>query len=150
MELSGSDAERWDQMSNKIQELEQQIASYHELVKGISSTLTELITNLAETQQTANSLSSLAYKEVLRQESGTINADDDYIATVPAETNIAPQLSRSESMEQLTSLASKPVAQSQPKNESVPASASKRRKRETKAKTPTARQVGLSDDSGKE
>lgn len=79
MELSGNDANRWEQMSNKIQELEQEIVSYANLANDISVALKELSTNLKEAQGVASSLSNLAYKEVLRQESGTLNATDgDY------------------------------------------------------------------------
>lgn len=139
MELTGNDASRWEQMSNSIQALEQKIASYHELIRGMSSSLAELTTSLEETRQTADRLSNLAYKEVLRQESGTINADDNYDI---------PESSRSEPVIQLTPSVSELVAHPQPKNESK--TTPKKRKRTTKTKTTAVNQVGLLDDSNKE
>lgn len=138
MELTGNDASRWEQMSNSIQTLEQKIASYHELIKGISSSLAELTTSLEETRQTADGLSNLAYKEVLRQESGTINADDDYDISEP----------KPEPITQLTPSVSELVAHPQPKNESK--TTPKKRKRTTKTKLASVNQVGLLDDSDKE
>lgn len=139
MELTGNDAERWEQMSNKTQELEQKIASYCKLIKGVGSTLTKLTASLEETRQTADRLSNLAYKEVLRQESGTINADDDYGIL---------ESSQPEPITQLTQSVSESVARSQPKDK--PKTTSKKRKRTTKAKTAPANQVGLLDNSDEE
>ncbi len=142
MELTGNDASRWEQMSNSIQTLEQKIASYHELIKGISSSLAELTTSLEETRQTAYALSNLAYKEVLRQESGTINADDDYDTPI-----VAQESSQPEPITQLNPSASEVVARPQLKNESK--ATPKKPRRTTKSKA-AVNQVGLLDDSDKE
>lgn len=73
MELTGNTADRWEQVSNKIAEIASNIASKQELIKSISSTLDELTTDLDTERDALEKLGNLAYKEVLREESGTLN-----------------------------------------------------------------------------
>lgn len=147
MELTGNDAERWEQMSNEIQEIEEKIASYYELVKGMGSTLMELATNLGETQQIVNNLSNLAYKEVLRQESGTINADDDYGVSPSAlstSINAMSELPQTKTSAQSVKPIPEPATQSQVKSKTK--ASPKRKRRTTKTKTLAVDQAALLGD----
>lgn len=78
MELSGDDANRWEQTSNKLREFEERVASYREKAKIINNTLSELLVSLEKTQESISELSKLTYKESLRQVSGMLNADENY------------------------------------------------------------------------
>jgi len=105
MELTGSTADRWEQISNKINELAMGISAKQELVKGISSTLEDLNTELDTERQTLEQLANLAFKEVLREESGTLNDESPVVpepiqpkkklakkpAKKPAETQKQPE-----------------------------------------------------------
>lgn len=73
MELTGNTADRWEQTSNKIAEIALDVASKQELIKSIVSTLNELIVDLDTERDMLEKLGNLAYKEVLREESGTLN-----------------------------------------------------------------------------
>lgn len=73
MELTGSTADRWEQMSNKINEIALSISAKQELIKGISSTIEDLNAELDAEHEILEQLSNLALKEVLREESGTLN-----------------------------------------------------------------------------
>lgn len=85
MELSGDDANRWEQTSNKLRELEERVASYRETAKVINNALSELLVSLEKTQESISELSKLTYKESLRQVSGMLNADEKYTSVNPAE-----------------------------------------------------------------
>ena len=80
MELTGNTADRWEQVSNKIAEIASNIASKQELIKSISSTLDELTTDLDAERDALEKLGNLAYKEVLREESGTLNDETPAIS----------------------------------------------------------------------
>lgn len=86
MELSGDDASRWKQTSDKLQELEERVASYREVAKSVNSALSELLVDLEKTKETISELSKLTYKESLRQVSGMLNADENYTPTVSIES----------------------------------------------------------------
>lgn len=73
MELTGNTADRWEQISNKMAEIASHIAEKQELIKSISSTLDDLNLELNTERDTLEKLGNLAYKEVLREESGTLN-----------------------------------------------------------------------------
>lgn len=73
MELTGSTADRWEQISNRINELATGISAKQELIKGILSTIEDLNTELDVERKALEQLGSLALKEVLREESGTLN-----------------------------------------------------------------------------
>lgn len=85
MKLSGDDANRWEQTSNKLREFEERVASYREKAKVINNTLSELLVSLEKTQESISELSKLTYKESLRQVSGMLNADENYTPTVSIE-----------------------------------------------------------------
>ncbi len=80
MELTGNTADRWEQISNKIGEIAASISAKQELIKGVSSTIDELGAELAAERKALELLSNLALKEVLREESGTLNDEDDAVA----------------------------------------------------------------------
>ena len=82
MELTGNTADRWEQISNKIGEIATSISAKQELIKGISSTIDELSIELDAERKVLERLSNLALKEVLREESGTLN-DEDNTTTEP-------------------------------------------------------------------
>lgn len=73
MELTGSTADRWEQISNRINELATGISTKQELIKGILSTIEDLNTELDAERKALEQLGNLALKEVLREESGTLN-----------------------------------------------------------------------------
>ena len=73
MELTGNAADRWEQIGNKINELTMSILAKQELIKGISSTIEDLDAELDADRRMLEKLSNLALKEVLREESGTLN-----------------------------------------------------------------------------
>ena len=73
MELTGSTADRWEQISNRINELATGISTKQELIKGILSTIEDLNTELDAERKALGQLGNLALKEVLREESGTLN-----------------------------------------------------------------------------
>ena len=73
MELTGSTADRWEQMGNKINDLAIDVSAKQELIKGVSSTLEDLNGELDAVRKTLEQLRNLADKEVLREESGTLN-----------------------------------------------------------------------------
>ena len=79
MELTGNTADRWEQTSNKIAEIALDVASKQELIKSIVSTLNELIVDLDTERDMLEKLGNLAYKEVLREESGTLNDETSII-----------------------------------------------------------------------
>lgn len=60
-------------MSNKINEIALSISAKQELIKGISSTIEDLNAELDAEHEILEQLSNLALKEVLREESGTLN-----------------------------------------------------------------------------
>lgn len=82
MELTGNTADRWEQISNIIGEIATSISAKQELIKGISSTIDELSIELGAERKVLEQLSNLALKEVLREESGTLN-DEDNTTTEP-------------------------------------------------------------------
>ena len=89
MELTGSTADRWEQISNKINELAMGISAKQELVKGISSALEDLNAELDTERQTLEQLANLALKEVLREESGTLN-DEPPVVPEPIQPKKTP------------------------------------------------------------
>lgn len=78
MELKGNSADRWEQFSNKLGELAASVATKKEMITAISSTLDDMMKQLETEQSELEQLGNLAYKEVLREESGTLNDDEDY------------------------------------------------------------------------
>ena len=79
MELTGSAADRWEQICNKINKLTMSISAKQELIRGISSTIEELDAELDADRKVLEKLSNLALKEVLREESGTLNDEPPVI-----------------------------------------------------------------------
>lgn len=79
MELTGSTADRWEQICNKINKLTMSISAKQELIRGISSTIEELDAELDADRKVLEKLSNLALKEVLREESGTLNDEPPVI-----------------------------------------------------------------------
>lgn len=77
MELSGDDANRWEQMSNMLEELSTQLSSCRELTENMKDALADTTATLSRAQERISRLSTLAYKEVLRQESATLNAEEE-------------------------------------------------------------------------
>lgn len=73
MELTGNAADRWEQISKKLNELAMSISAKQELIKGISSTIEDLDEELDTDRKLLEKLGNLANKEVLREESGTLN-----------------------------------------------------------------------------
>lgn len=87
MELTGNAADRWEQIGNKINELTMSISTKQELVKGISSTIEELDAELDADRKVLEKLSNLALKEVLREESGTLNDEPPVVPeSVPVDS----------------------------------------------------------------
>ena len=89
MELTGNTAARWEQISNKIGKIATSISAKQELIKGISSTIDELGAELDAERKALEQLSNLALKEVLREESGTLNDEDDITAESPKIADIS-------------------------------------------------------------
>ena len=73
MELTENTAARWERIRNETAELASSIASKQEIIKSISSALDELITDFDTERETLEKLRDLADKEMLREESGTLN-----------------------------------------------------------------------------
>lgn len=73
MELTGNTADRWEQISKHISELSSEIEKNQAIAKDAISTMKQIGKNLTNLQSKVDELSTLAYKEVLREESGTIN-----------------------------------------------------------------------------
>lgn len=73
MELTGTTADRWEQVSNKIAELAQDIEKKKKTISDAITSLKQVEKKFGSLQLELEQLSSIAYKEVLREESGTLN-----------------------------------------------------------------------------
>lgn len=73
MELTGNAADRWQQISDKLGELALNISQKQEMIEAISSTLDNLKKDLGTDKKALEEVSNVAFKEVLREESGTLN-----------------------------------------------------------------------------
>lgn len=92
MELTENTAAKWEQIRNETAELASSIASKQEIIKSISSALDELITDFDAKRETLEKLRDLADKEMLREESGTLNDETPAISKPqPRQTNPAPK-----------------------------------------------------------
>lgn len=80
MELQGNSADRWQQISDKLAELSSDIVAEQKAVNSVRSILDELGSSLNDRQQLLEKMSNLAYKEVLREESGTLNDESTMMA----------------------------------------------------------------------
>ena len=89
MELTENTAARWERIRNETAELASSIASKQEIIKSISSALDELITDFDTERETLEKLRDLADKEMLREESGTLN-DEAPVISKPQPEQIAP------------------------------------------------------------
>ena len=83
MKLTGNAADRWQQVSDKLGELALSISAKQALVEGILSALDELNGELANEKKTLETISSLTLKEVLREESGTLNDEPPEVMLAP-------------------------------------------------------------------
>lgn len=119
MELTGSTADRWEQMSNKINEIAMSVSAKQELVKGISSTIEELGAELDADRKVLEKLSNLALKEVLREESGTLNDEPPVVPeSVPVDST--PQKQIREDIETPAKKSSKKSNKTQNQSETLP------------------------------
>ena len=92
MELTENTAAKWEQIRNETAELASSIASKQEIIKSISSALDELITDFDTERETLEKLRDLADKEMLREESGTLNDETPAVSKPqPRQTNPAPK-----------------------------------------------------------
>ena len=89
MELTENTAAKWEWVRDETAKLASSIASKQEIIKGVSSALDELIADLDTELETFERLSTLADKEVLREESGTLN-DEAPVISKPQPEQIAP------------------------------------------------------------
>lgn len=80
MELTGNAADRWQQISDKLGELALNISQKQEMVEAISSTLDDLKKDLNTDKKALEEVSNVALKEVLREESGTLNDEPPAVA----------------------------------------------------------------------
>ena len=80
MELTGNAADRWQQISDKLGELALNISQKQEMVEAISSTLDDLKKDLDTDKKALEEVSNVALKEVLREESGTLNDEPPAVA----------------------------------------------------------------------
>lgn len=119
MELKGNAADRWQQVSDKLAEIAVDIAAKQELVKDISSTLEELGAELKNEQKLLDKLSNLALKEVLREESGTLN-DEPPVVSEPVQADPVPKKQIKEHTETSTKETSKKSSEIQKQPETLP------------------------------
>ena len=89
MELTENTAAKWEWVRDEAAKLASSIASKQEIIKSVSSALDELIADLDTELETFERLSTLADKEVLREESGTLN-DEAPVISKPQPEQIAP------------------------------------------------------------
>lgn len=89
MELTENTAAKWEWIRNETAELASSIASNQEIIKSISSALDELIADLDTKRKTLQKLHDLADKEMLREESGTLNNEVSVISK-PQPEQITP------------------------------------------------------------
>ena len=95
MELQGNTADRWEQVSTKLAELSEEYKEKKKTINGIVSSLKQVEKDLATLQSNIEELSNITYKEVLREESGTLNDEtpefedvtDDNMGPVNDETS---------------------------------------------------------------
>lgn len=80
MELTENTAAKWEWVRDETAKLASSIASKQEIIKSVSSTLDKLIADLDTELETFERLSTLADKEVLREESGTLNDETTTIS----------------------------------------------------------------------
>jgi|GEM_PF-5388485 hypothetical protein len=80
MELTGNAADRWQQISDKLGELALNISQKQKMVESISSTLDDLKKDLDTDKKALEEVSNIALKEVLREESGTLNDEPPVVA----------------------------------------------------------------------
>lgn len=80
MELTGNAADRWQQISDKLGELALNISQKQKMVESISSTLDALKKDLDTDKKALEEVSNIALKEVLREESGTLNDEPPVVA----------------------------------------------------------------------
>ena len=74
MELNGTTtADRWEEISNHLSELSQKISKEKTAIHSLLTELKKSEKNLDKLTSDLEKLSGLAYKEVLREESGTLN-----------------------------------------------------------------------------
>lgn len=119
MELKGNAADRWQQVSDKLAEIAANIAAKQELVKDISSTLEELGAELKNEQKLLDKLSNLALKEVLREESGTLN-DEPPVVSEPVQVDPVPKKQIKEHTETSTKETNKKSSETQKQSETLP------------------------------
>lgn len=80
MELTGNAADRWQQISDKLGELALNVSQKQKMVESISSTLDDLKKDLDTDKKALEEVSNIALKEVLREESGTLNDEPPVVA----------------------------------------------------------------------
>lgn len=119
MELTGNAADRWEQIGNKINELTMSISAKQELIKRISSTIGELDAELDADRKVLEKLSNLALKEVLREESGTLN-DEPPVVPESAPVDSIPQKQIREDIETPAKKPSKKPNKTQNQSETLP------------------------------
>ena len=73
MELKGNTAERWEQVSNKLSELSEGLSGKKKEIDAMITSLKQVEKEIDSTRKTLEKLGAAAYKEVLREESGTLN-----------------------------------------------------------------------------
>lgn len=89
MELTENTAAKWEWVRDETAKIASSIASKQEIIKSVSSALDKLIADLDTELETFERLSTLADKEVLREESGTLN-DEAPVISKPQPEQIAP------------------------------------------------------------
>lgn len=97
MELTGNAADRWQQISDKLKELALNISQKQEMVEAISSTLDDLKKDLDTDKKALEEVSNVALKEVLREESGTLNDEPPAVAR-PIQTKEEPATQQPDEM----------------------------------------------------
>ncbi len=80
MESTENTAAKWEWVRDETAKLASSIASKQEIIKSVSSALDKLIADLDTELETFERLSTLADKEVLREESGTLNDETTTIS----------------------------------------------------------------------
>ena len=73
MELQGNTADRWEQVSTKLAELSKECKEKKKAINNAVALLKQSEKDLAMLQSNIEQLSNITYKEVLREESGTLN-----------------------------------------------------------------------------
>lgn len=97
MELTGNAADRWQQISDKLGELALNISQKQKMVEAISSALYDLKKDLDTDKKALEEVSNVALKEVLREESGTLNDEPPAVAR-PIQVKEEPTTQQSDEM----------------------------------------------------